>query len=330
MSVVAGRIEVDDVEELNYAVSPWALRMSQISAGQLDARLDFVQVGGILLNRERWSHRIMASGATPPGYLTLAGGYRAETAARWCGQKIIGGTLAYGFDATETEFVVPDNCDHWVALVPQDLIIDHLGEESAAAVLRGGHLLECEPDLEIQLSGLVDRVVRKLRSPGASESDDRVIAAIQSQVLGTVAEVLLSTDKGEGCSTPSKRYQAMRRAIHHAEGIRHAISVPELANAVGVSRRVLELGFREGLGLSPQKFLRWNRLNGMHRELLHLSVTAASVTEIAHRWGFTELGRTAVEYKRLFLESPSKTLARDRKTHGATLADALLDTSNAE
>jgi AraC family ethanolamine operon transcriptional activator len=105
--------------------------------------------------------------------------------------------------------------------------------------------------------------------------------------------------------------------------------VPELAKAVGVSRRVLEPGFREGLGLSPLKFLRWNRLNGMHRELRHRCATAASVTEIANRWGFTELGRGAVEYKRLFLESRSKTLARDRETHGATLADVLLDTSSA-
>jgi AraC-like DNA-binding protein len=329
MSVVAGRIEVEDVEELNFAVSPWALQMRQISAGRLDAKLDFVQLGGILLSRERWSHRIMATGATPAGYLALAGGYRAETAASWCGQKIIGGTLAYGFDSTETEFVVPDTCHHWVALVPTDLIIDYLGEETAAVVLRDGHLLECEPGLAIQITRLVDRVVRKLRAQGAPESDGRLLAAIHSQVLGTVAEVLLSADKGVGCSTASKRYEAMRRAVRHAEGIRHAINVPELANAVGVSRRVLELGFREGLGLSPQKFLRWNRLNGMHRELRHRGVTTASVTEIANRWGFTELGRTAVEYRRSFLESPSETLACDSETHGATLADALLDASTA-
>jgi AraC family ethanolamine operon transcriptional activator len=329
MSVVVGRIEVEDVEELNYAVSPWELRMRQVSAGRLDAKLDFVQLGGILLNRERWSRRIMATGATPAGYLALAGGYRAETAASWCGQKIIGGTLAYGFGSTETEFVVPDTCDHWVALVPKDLIIDHLGEETAAAVLRDGHLLKCEPSLAIQISSLVDRVVRKLRAQGAPESDDRLLAAIQSQVLGTIAEVLLGADEGVGCSTPSKRYAAMRRAIRHAEGIRRAISVPELANEVGVSRRVLELGFREGLGLSPQKFLRWNRLNEVHRELRHRRATAASVTEIASRWGFTELGRTAVEYRRLFLESPSQTLARDPKPHGTTLADALLDASTA-
>jgi AraC family ethanolamine operon transcriptional activator len=329
VSVVAGRIEADDVEELNFAVSPWKLQMRQVSAGLLDAKLDFVQLGGILLNRERWSHRIMATGSTPEGYLTLAGGYRAETAARWCGQTIIGGTLAYGLDASETEFIVPDNCDHWVALIPQHMIIDHIGKESAAAVLSDGHLLKCEPNLEIQLSRLVDRVVRKLRAPGAAATDDDVVAALQSQVLGTIAEVLLSTDKGDGCSTPSKRYQAMRRAIHYAEGIRHAISVPELANKAGVSRRVLELGFREGLGLSPQKFLRWNRLNEMHRELRLRTATAASVTEIANRWGFTELGRTAVEYRRVFLESPSETLSRDRETHGMTLKDALLDTSSA-
>jgi AraC family ethanolamine operon transcriptional activator len=328
VSIVTGRIEVEDVEELNHAVSPWSLEMRQISAGQLDAKLDFVQVGGILLNRESWSHRILATGATPAGYLTLAGGYCAETAPMWCGQMLIGGTLAYGFDSSETEFVAPDKGDHWVALVPKDLIIDHLGEETAAAVLSDGHHLACEPSLGLQLSSLVDRLVRKLRSQGGHEPDDSVLADVQSQILGTVAEVLLSGDNGVGCSTSSRRYQAMRRAILHAEDIRHAITVPELANAVGVSRRVLELGFREGLGLSPQQFLRWNRLNRMHVELRDASATAASVTTIANRWGFTELGRTAVNYRRLFLESPSETLARDPKAHGITLADALLDSSN--
>ena len=47
--------------------------MRQLSAGRLDARLAFLQLDGLLVNRERWSHRVFATGTTPPGHLALAG-----------------------------------------------------------------------------------------------------------------------------------------------------------------------------------------------------------------------------------------------------------------
>ena len=97
----------------------------------------------------------------------------------------------------------------------------------------------------------------------------------------------------------------------------------DLAAAVGVSQRVLELGFKETLGISPRRFLRWSRLNHLHRELRNARAEISTVTEIAGRWGFTELGRTAMEYKRLFGESPSSTLRQDGRLPSLRYADLL-------
>lgn len=59
---LAGTIQAQDVEELNHCVWPWDLRMNQMSRGQLRADLDFAQVNGVFLTRERWSHSISATG----------------------------------------------------------------------------------------------------------------------------------------------------------------------------------------------------------------------------------------------------------------------------
>jgi AraC family ethanolamine operon transcriptional activator len=116
---------------------------------------------------------------------------------------------------------------------------------------------------------------------------------------------------------------ASRRALGHAEKLNHPIGVDELATAAGVSRPTLELGFRESFDISPQRFLRRVRLNGLHPDLRRAKPGQASVTEAAMHWGFVELGRTGVEYRQLFGEYPSTTLARDGRIDCRRYADAL-------
>jgi transcriptional regulator GlxA family with amidase domain len=56
------------------------------------------------------------------------------------------------------------------------------------------------------------------------------------------------------------------------------------------------------------------RLSSARRALLSADGTIAKVTEIAMSFGFAELGRFSVEYKKAFGESPSQTLYRTLHT----------------
>lgn len=64
-------------------------------------------------------------------------------------------------------------------------------------------------------------------------------------------------------------------------------------------------------------------MNRAQRELLAAGAASALVKEIATNWGFADMGRFAVEYKWLFRESPSETLARKASNPSARLADIL-------
>src|SRR5580700_52803 len=124
-----------------------------------------------------------------------------------------------------------------------------------------------------------------------------------------------------GCLGPGKvgedraalRQHAMiMRRFHRMVGDKpdQAIFVPELCRAIALSERTLRICCQEQLGVSPKQYLLLRRLHLMRRGLLESGPTATTVTEIATRYGFWQFGRLAGEYRSLFGELPSTTLAR--------------------
>jgi AraC-like DNA-binding protein len=99
-----------------------------------------------------------------------------------------------------------------------------------------------------------------------------------------------------------------RRVIE--ENQEHPLYIPEICKAIGASSRTLQVCCHEHLGMGPKHYLLLRRMNLAHWALRQSAPEAASVTEIAMRYGFWQLGRFAVEYQSLFGASPSATLAR--------------------
>jgi AraC-like DNA-binding protein len=123
---------------------------------------------------------------------------------------------------------------------------------------------------------------------------------------------------GEGA--PSEDRSAQRRHSLVMRRFRRAVEenpdrvlyVPELAAAIGVSLSTLRVCCQEQLGISPKRYLMLRRMHFARRALRDGAPGATTVTEIATRYGFFELGRFAVEYGSLFGEPPSATLRRTR------------------
>lgn len=101
----------------------------------------------------------------------------------------------------------------------------------------------------------------------------------------------------------------VRRAIAFIEQDPHAdISVADVAAAAHVSIRTVQLAFRRHLNTTPMRYLRNVRLDRVHCELLAADPGgAATVTEIANRWGFYNYSRFASQYRRAYGANPSDT-----------------------
>jgi transcriptional regulator GlxA family with amidase domain len=88
------------------------------------------------------------------------------------------------------------------------------------------------------------------------------------------------------------------------------VGIHEFCRTAGLNQRTLLRAMRAIHGTTPCRHLRALRLAEARQALLCADVPARSVTEVALRCGFRELGRFAVEYRATFGESPSDTLRR--------------------
>lgn len=86
----------------------------------------------------------------------------------------------------------------------------------------------------------------------------------------------------------------------------------EICAATGISERTLRSHCSEHLGMGPVRYLHLRRMYLARAALLGADPAAKTVTGIACDYGFWELGRFSVAYRRLFGESPSATLRRPR------------------
>ncbi|WP_327048578.1 AraC family transcriptional regulator [Microbispora sp. NBC_01189] len=112
---------------------------------------------------------------------------------------------------------------------------------------------------------------------------------------------------GQRRVAPPTVKRAVRLIEDHAD---EPLTVEDIAEAVGVSARALQEGFRRHLEKTPMGYLREVRLDRVRAELAVTDPVAATVTDVAYRWGFAHLGRFSLAYRQRFGESPSDTLRR--------------------
>jgi transcriptional regulator GlxA family with amidase domain len=117
----------------------------------------------------------------------------------------------------------------------------------------------------------------------------------------------------ETAPQPSRVTHSHRQVVSCVEEFLRAhldepVQISELCSLTGVSERSLRNACHAVCGTSPKRLLTRRRMEAVRHALETARPGHDTVTRIATRYGFYELGRFAATYSSLFGERPSQTL----------------------
>jgi len=191
--------------------------------------------------------------------------------------------------------------------VKRGLLTSAIGEDAVDLVCHRRHLELSTTDGE-RLRAAITGVVRMTERCPELLTDAREVARIRSWLFASLVGCMRWAEADDGHEQDLQRKACVHRAIDLVDRSSAPTRTLELAQAVGVSLRTLEHGFRELLGVTPAGYLRRHRMNRAHHDLSHADPRSQTVLEIALKWGFSHASRFSAEYRALFGVLPSETL----------------------
>lgn len=188
------------------------------------------------------------------------------------------------------------------------LVVQRIGGPCARVAL-----LACPIDAR---AALEDRIGSILQDSLVNRNGDSAAAEVLQRMTTTLlinAAELSTTPARTAGLERARRHAAVERARRYIhEHLADPIQLSDLCNKTHLQARSIEYGFQEVVRLSPMRYVRMLRLGEVRRQILEGATVRRSISEIALDAGFSHLSQFAVDYKKVFAETPSETRQRAR------------------
>ena len=162
------------------------------------------------------------------------------------------------------------------------------------------HLLDSK-----ELLGLHRKAARVAETALDRLLHPEIIRALENDLIVALMNCLMNGNVGT--APTANRHQVA--ILMQLEDILSAtpcrlLQVPEICRAIGASGRVLRACCAQVLGISVGHYIHLRRLRQIHQALLSAEGRAGAMTEVIRRYGFTDLRRFVMVYRRAFGEAP--------------------------
>lgn len=306
------RYHTHDIDQHARNMGGWQVRYDQLTPGCFEGELIEFRAGWMQLVRDRSNQSMLKSGSAWAGAITFSVPLSSQGSVFCAGHPIHEQSLLVAHGDHLPDLRTPEHLDLLGVTVEVEAL-EHVLERQGAR-FRITDLPRCyrlgTSSVQAELTLLFDELATADLGRDSLLGYEAIRHGIRDAVMVQLLE-LVAPDQAPPLS-PTARKRMVDRAREYALGhLDEPLSILDLCNHIGASRRKLQYCFQETLGINPVAYLRALRLNAVRRELRD-SPHEHGVQEMAARWGFWHLSRFASDYRTLFGETPSQTLRRHK------------------
>jgi AraC family ethanolamine operon transcriptional activator len=311
------RISTSDVDELSSFQINKNRRYTQLQPGQLNGEYLEANFGGVQVFRETLNAGVLVESAPISAFLPFAAVLSNADNFNFCGKnrdkntilQATGGYWDANFKGSLSFVVAAFNRETFSRRIEL-----RTGEEVPHDWLFSKACLT-DPIALKNYATALDNILTLVKNNPEILAEDNAQRMMADSILGLVLDVLTKTTPiVNQLASRSSKTEGVKRVIEYLHHYANQVpTITELCRVAKLSERNLQYAFKDYLGMTPIRYLRLIRLNGVKRDLLLAHPKNTSIVDIALNWGFVELGRFAGEYRQLFQELPSTTLNNVKK-----------------
>jgi AraC-like DNA-binding protein len=231
----------------------------------------------------------------------------------WSGREMPAGAIMFHSRGEQLHQSTP-GAFTWNVIAMDPAQLEYYGRALSGkpfSLPKEGRILQPAPRLVRRLRRLHAQICRLAETKSKILSHSEVARAMEQGLIQALVSCLTAANvQADGYA---KRHHAeimVRFEEVLAEQLGRPLPMSELCELIVVSDRTLRSCCAEFLGMSPIRYVLLRRLKEVRRTLRDADPDEVHVAEVAHRFGFTQLGRFAGRYRATFGETPSTTLER--------------------
>ena len=302
-----GVVHTTDFELLHLIAPRWVPEHFQLGHGAFSGGLRYAHTARMQFGTKYWRPGLLSRGAAPARSIVLGFALTDQVQGRHRGVELrpqqvamvrCGQAVDFRTDGPYQLFLMAmsegDVQQHALALLGRSL------DEITRGDRLNGKRSTQERMWEIERMGL-----EALYENPARLNDPRIADWVENKILDAMLSAIAL--HGPRAHLPGAARLARRAEEYLLENLQAPLTIRDLCTAMGTMERTLHLAFRVHLGTTPKAHLKMLRLNAVRRAL-QVATPGVGVMDVAGQWGFFHAGWFSQDYRRMFGESPSRTL----------------------